>query len=91
MGQKIDTYFIELLEITFRSIYLSPDKKILSLVHAISRLDTVKFFCQIAWESKMIDTNHYSRLASELEEIGRMLGGWKKGIETNLKNKTPTI
>ena len=36
---------------------------------------------QLAWESKLIPTDKYAIISKELEEIGRMLGGWKKGIE----------
>ena len=48
---------------------------------AITKLDIVKFFAQLAWESKLISTDKYSGLISRLEEIGRQLGGWKKGLQ----------
>lgn len=48
----------------------------------ITKLDIVKFFVQLAWESKLIPTDKYSGLVSKLEEIGRQLGGWKKGLQT---------
>ena len=48
---------------------------------AITKLDIVKFFAQLAWESKLIPTDKYSDLTSGLEEIGRQLGGWKKGLQ----------
>jgi hypothetical protein len=41
---------------------------------------------QIAWENKCISSEKYSVLSEKLEEIGRMLGGWKKGLE----KKTPS-
>jgi hypothetical protein len=52
---------------------------------AITHLDIVKFFCQLGWESKLIPNDKYSDLILRLEEIGRQLGGWKKGLIT----KTP--
>jgi len=52
---------------------------------AITKLDIVKFFAQLAWESKIIPTDKYSDLIGKLEEIGRQLGGWKKGLQV----KTP--
>lgn len=54
---------------------------------AITRLDVVKFFVQLTWEDKLISNEKYADLLGKLEEIGRQLGGWKKGLQT----KTPTM
>ena len=51
----------------------------------ISRLDVLKFFIQIAWENKLVPKDKYITLSEKLHEIGRMLGGWKKGLQS----KTP--
>lgn len=56
---------------------------------AISKLDGVKFFLQIAWENKCLKDDRYLNLSEKLEEIGKMLGGWKKGVEEKQKKKTP--
>ena len=85
LGNKIEAVFISVLELTFSSSYLAPEQKIILLGKTISRLDILKFFLQLAWENKLIPTEKYADLSSRLEEIGRMLGGWKKG----LLNKTP--
>jgi hypothetical protein len=45
----------------------------------------LKFFAQVAWESKLIPDDKYLDLSKRLGEIGRMLGGWKKGLQS----KTP--
>jgi hypothetical protein len=44
----------------------------------------LKFFIQLAWENKLISTEQNIELSKNLEEIGRQLGGWKKGLETKL-------
>ena len=85
IGNKIDQAFLDVLELTFCLTYLSPEHKIPMLNKAITRLDIVKFFCQLAWEAKLIPNDKYSDLILRLEEIGRQLGGWKKGLQT----KTP--
>lgn len=85
LGGKIEGYFLELLENIFVSLYLSGDKKIQRLVVCISKLDGIKFFLQLAWENKCIPTEKYTALSAHLDEVGRMLGGWKKGLEA----KTP--
>ena len=88
IGYKIDLQFVELLENIFRASFLSVEKKTLGIDICISKLDILKFLLQTSWELKLIPTEKYSLLAHELEESGRMLGGWKKGIESKLPKAT---
>ncbi len=85
LGSKIDSYFLELLENIFVSLYLSGNNKINRITISISKLDGVKFFLQLAWENKCIPNDKYVALSAQLDEVGRILGGWKKGLES----KTP--
>jgi hypothetical protein len=87
LGQKIETSFLTILELTFSLSYLPPEHKIPLLGKTISHLDVLKFFFQIAWENRLIPTEKYATFATDLEEIGRQLGGWRKGLQ----QKTPTI
>ena len=84
VGQKIEHHFLDLLELTFSSSYLPPEPKIILLSRAISKLDVLRFFIQLAWEGKLIPTEKYSVLLADLGEIGRQLGGWKKGLQEKL-------
>jgi len=85
IGNKIEQAFLNCLELVFCLSYLPPEHKIPMLDKAITRFDVIKFFVQLAWESKLIPTEKYSAFTSDLEEIGRQLGGWKKGLQS----KTP--
>lgn len=85
LGGKIEECFLKILENIFITIYLPKEKKIDRLSLTIAELDRLKFFLQLAWENKCLATKHYAELSSRLEEVGRMLGGWKKGLEI----KTP--
>jgi hypothetical protein len=86
LGGKIENYFLSLLENTFITAYLSGDRKAAQLSIAILKLDNLKFFLQLAWENKCLSSIKYSALSENLDEVGRMLGGWKKGLEM----KTPS-
>ena len=83
LGQKIEGAFLSVLESSFSSAYLPPEPKILLLGKTISKLDVLKFFCKLAWESRLIPTDKYTELSEKLEEIGRMLGGWRKGLQSS--------
>lgn len=87
LGQKIDLLFIDILELSFTALYLPPEQKIILLGKAISRLDLLKFFMQLAWENKLIPTDKFTALSQKLEEIGRIIGGWKKGLQSKTPGK----
>lgn len=86
LGGKIENYFLSLLENIFIAVYLSGERKSAQLSMAILKLDSLKFFLQLAWENKCLSNIKYSSLSEQLDEVGRMLGGWKKGLD----NKTPS-
>lgn len=85
LGSKIEDSFLDMLEYIFSSIYLPPEQKIVTLGRAIAKLNAVQFFLQIAWENKCVQSKQYALLSEQLEEVGKMLGGWRKGLQT----KTP--
>ncbi len=85
IGQKIERAFLDALELIYLSSYTPPEQKLPLLAKAVTRVDILKFFLQIAWENKLMTTVHYSALLANIEEVGKMLWGWKKGIES----KTP--
>ncbi|MDP2736742.1 MAG: diversity-generating retroelement protein Avd [bacterium] len=79
-GSKINALFLELLELIFIASYLPKELKNSQLAKAASKLDLLKFFCQITWENKLLDNKKYAVLSIELAQIGRMLGGWIKQL-----------
>lgn len=81
MGAKVDTAFLDTLELLFAASYLGKHEKLPYLRKASSNLDLLKFFLQIAWEIKTLDNKKYTKLSELLNEIGRMLGGWMRNVE----------
>lgn len=86
LGFKIDSLFVEVIEILHEAQYINSKQKQPHLARASSKLDTLKFFFQILWEIDGIDNRKYAHLSKYLAEVGKMLGGWIK--EQNLKNQT---
>jgi hypothetical protein len=85
IGDRIDSLWLDLLDALRKATYATSIEKITSLDEALRRIDSVRFFLQIAWEAKLMSQSHFISLGKDVEEIGRMVGGWKKGILT----KTP--
>jgi len=84
-GKKIDGYFLQLLEAMFIAAYLPADRKVVGLGTAIAKADAVRFLLQLAWENKCVSSERYANLSELLDEVGRMLGGWRNGLQ----KKTP--
>jgi hypothetical protein len=43
----------------------------------------------VAWEGKIISNRQCEDMAQKLDEIGKILGGWKKNLENpERKNRT---
>ncbi len=78
IGAKIDTYFLETIESAVVAASLAKEEKLPWIKRGIAKLDLLKFFLYLAWETKSFDTKKYAALSERLDEIGRMLGGWKK-------------
>lgn len=76
LGQKIDNLFAEIIEAIATACFLARAEKLPYVRRAIQKLDTLKIFLLILWETKSLDNKKYGVLSAPLDEIGRMLGGW---------------
>jgi len=77
---------MDLMEAIITASFLQPQEKIPYLRFAIKKLDTLKIFLMILWETKSLDNKKYIALSEKLNETGRMLGGW---IGKLLKENSP--
>jgi hypothetical protein len=78
LGEKIDALFLDVVELIYTASFLPKEEKIPHLQKAIAKTDLLKFFFQIGWEIKSLDTKKYIMFSQQLDEIGRMLGGWTR-------------
>lgn len=80
LGAKIERYFLETLEAVFLASIQPRERREPYVARAVIKFDALKFFLQVAWECKALDNNKYIALSKPLEEIGKMLGGWRRNI-----------
>ena len=80
--------FVEIIEATATTTFLSKELKQPWIRKAIAKLDVLKILLQIAWETKSFDNKKYIALSEQISEIGRQLGGWHNQIvKQNSPNK----
>jgi len=80
LGTKIDVNFLGLLSILRKATYENVETKILLLVKALESVDVIRFFIQLAWEAQCIQDKPFTEIGTAIEEIGRMIGGWRNGL-----------
>jgi hypothetical protein len=86
LGTKIDGLFTDIIELILLAGYDSTPQKTTLVARASTKLDALKFFLQVAWEIKTLDNNKYLRISEPLNEVGKMLGGWRKQLQLPLES-----
>ena len=82
LGEKIDICLLDTAALLFSAGYASVENRPPLVRNAEAKIDLTKFFLQIAWETKALDSKKYIALSEGLDEIGRMLGGWMKQLSS---------
>jgi hypothetical protein len=86
LGQRIDSLFVEGIEYTAMASFLSKDEKLPYVRLAIRKMDTLKVLLLVLWETKSLDNKKYIALSLQMDEIGKMMGGWSGQL---LKQNSP--
>lgn len=81
LGAKIDILFIETVEFILLAGYAPKNQKLSIIKRASSKLDTLKFFLQLAWEIRALEDKQYIAISTPLTESGKMLGGWQRQLQ----------
>lgn len=87
LGQKVDFLFTDLLDILQKASFSPIEAKISMLSQSLSTVDSLRFFVQLCWELKLVPSKQFTVIGQEIEEIGRMIGGWRKGLITKTSTK----
>lgn len=80
LGQRIDTLFVESMESISIASFLQKEEKLPWVKVAVRKIDTLKVLLMVLWETKSLDNKKYIALSLQLEETGKMLGGWSGQI-----------
>lgn len=82
LADKIDTRFVQVLELLQIASYQNPADKIHTLSRTLTGTDILKFLLRVAWEIRALDEKKYLDLSEELNEVGKQVNGWHKGLQT---------
>lgn len=80
IGMRIDSTLLDLLMTLRRAGFASGERKIALLEIAIGKIDDIRFLFQILWETRLISNEQFIQFGQKIEEIGKDVGGWRKGV-----------
>jgi len=80
LGEKIQETTLELFKDLILASHQEKQKKLESLSVGSAKLDLLKNLLRLAEDVKAIPTKRYLTLSENLQEIGRMLGGWIRSL-----------
>ncbi|MCL2173969.1 four helix bundle protein [Candidatus Saccharibacteria bacterium] len=86
LGVKIDDCFAGLVELVAMAQFSDVELRRKYLTAAIAKNDCLKFMLYTLYEIEGIDEKSFVALSSDIEEVGKMLYGWKNKIETTIKS-----
>jgi four helix bundle protein len=78
LGQRIENSLLDFIESIILACQLAKTEKLPILQKASIKLDVVKVFIRLCKDLKVLDNKKYLILESQIQEIGKMLGGWIK-------------
>jgi hypothetical protein len=77
LGIKIDSLFADIIELTSMAQFSPKEQRTAIISKAITKNDVLKHMLYVLFELKGIEDNYFIELAPKIEEIGRMLYGWR--------------
>ena len=79
--QRCENLILDILENILWASQLSKTEKLPILEKTSLRLNFLRVFFRLCKEIKVLDNKKYCRLEEDVDEIGRMLGGWIKSTK----------
>ena len=81
LGCKCENYITSVLELTLEAgNTINKDEKRLLIKQINVKFDTLKFLLRLAKELAIIDSKKYLILQQQIQEIGKMIGGWQRSL-----------
>jgi len=78
IGDRIENLLLDFLESMIEAYY-SRDKLGL-LAKGNLQLERLRYLVRLVFDLKLINGHRYELICTQVNEIGAMLGGWKKAI-----------
>ena len=88
LGQCIESRLYSIFEGMIRARYTGSPAKAQELAAVNLDLETLRMLTRLAHELKMLPHKSHEQAAREIDEIGRMVGGWLKQQQSRRRSST---
>lgn len=78
LGQRCELTLLDILQAVIVASNLTKEEKLPTLREGSSKVDLLKVLFRLAKDVRALDNKKYLILEEQLQEIGRMFGGWIK-------------
>lgn len=79
---RVQNAALDILEGLLQTGYVSPNQRVTLLAKIGAQIDMLRVFLRLSSDTKTITAKQYALLQEQVDEIGRMLGGWLKSMRT---------
>ena len=79
-GERMDNLALDCLELCLEAIYQPPAGKRAPLRRLNLQLEKLRLFWRMVCDKKWISLQQLAFVITEIDEIGRMVGGWLKSL-----------
>jgi len=82
LWQRLEKSALSAIEGILRASAMSKDEKLPVLQEVSHNLNVTRVFIRLAKDTKVIDEGKYESFQSQVDEMGRMLGGWIRQVKS---------
>jgi hypothetical protein len=81
LGSRVEMNLYDVLEGLIRARYQDRARRIGELDGTNLQLEILRFLGRLCHDLRFLSTGSYEYLVREIDEIGRMVGGWKRSLD----------
>lgn len=78
--ERVENSMLQILSGIFKASSQSKKEKLASLEEVSVQLNLLRIFIRLMKDMRAIDNKKYTLIQSQIDEIGRMLGGWIRSV-----------
>lgn len=80
LGEKTLSRILDIIEAITKAGHAKRDWKVPLIEQAIVSLEITKLLVRLGQDTACLNQKQYVEIQERIQEIGRMLGGWKRSI-----------
>lgn len=88
LGSHIENIILDTLELVLRAAYAPKANRLVYLEDLDTKVQLLKTLIRLAHEVRALDDNKYLALQEQLQEMGKMVGGWLRSTRNSTNAPT---